>query len=194
MPPLQGVGLPSDRLEAFWLLAGGDDDLMPSEFSKEARHRPERMTRGLCLGPSDPRVERRRNFDESIPDPGSLLNQVRRMAHAALSEISRHDTRRASVIRVRTEDSCAPPSISDPPTPAHLPDLRWCAPRRRSKARRPSRKGVAPRATLDPGTNPEAEALAKKLEAFARRIAPIGDPPLDPELKKRLEALGYTDR
>jgi hypothetical protein len=36
--------------------------------------------------------------------------------------------------------------------------------------------------------------LAQKLGAFAERTAPKVDPPLDPELRKRLEALGYTDR
>jgi len=36
--------------------------------------------------------------------------------------------------------------------------------------------------------------LARKLRAFADRSAPKVDPPLDPELHMRLEALGTTDR
>ena len=40
----------------------------------------------------------------------------------------------------------------------------------------------------------EAGKLAEKLREFAMRSAPAGNPPLDEELRKRLEALGYTDR
>ncbi|MFN0009796.1 MAG: sulfatase [Planctomycetota bacterium] len=47
---------------------------------------------------------------------------------------------------------------------------------------------------LDPRASPVVAALAKRLGAFADRSVPLIDPPLDPELRKRLEALGYTDR
>ena len=47
---------------------------------------------------------------------------------------------------------------------------------------------------LDPDSTPTSAALAWRLLAFVDRSAPRDEPKLDPELRKRLEALGYTDR
>lgn len=52
----------------------------------------------------------------------------------------------------------------------------------------------AERIPVAPEANSASAELAGKLRKFADRTAPKVDPPLDPELKKRLEALGYTDR
>jgi arylsulfatase A-like enzyme len=50
------------------------------------------------------------------------------------------------------------------------------------------------RSPLAAASVPVAAALATRLEAFANRSAARADPPIDPDLRKRLEAMGYTDR